>query len=281
MKVALQLHPTRITEQLLSEQVLPALNALGMSHERLPLRHDDEAAVAADTDLIVALGGDGTFLAGARLAARHRLPILGVMVGRVGFLCSVTLENLAQALEDVAAGRMPLEERCVLRGRVLQEGVVRYEGLAVNDIVVFRAGSEKIRDFTARHNGRLIANYRADGVILASASGSTAYTLAAGGPLVHPALDLLVMTPVCAHSLFTKPLVLPPAESVVIAGRSGSYPLEVSYDGQPRMSLAGGEEVHVSSVPDALKVYRPAEYDFYHVLRQKFQYGYLYGGSDG
>ena len=231
MKVTLQLHPTRITEQLLAEHVLPVLADLGMTYERLPLRHDDDVRVAADTSFILALGGDGTFLSGARVAARYRLPILGVMVGRVGFLCSVTLENMAQALDDVVGRRMPLEERCVLRGRVLKDDVVRHEGLAVNDIVIFRAGSEKIRDFTARHDGRLIANYRADGVILASASGSTAYTLAAGGPLVHPALDLLVMTPVCAHSLFTKPLVLPPAESVVIAGRSGSYPLEVTYDG--------------------------------------------------
>ncbi len=97
---------------------------------------------------------------------------------------------------------------------------------------------------------------------------------------MHPALDLLVLTPVCAHSLFTKPLVLPPVDDVEIAGRPGSYPFDVSFDGAQRVTLGEGDRLHVSSHPDSLRVYRPKEYDFYQVLRTKFQHGYLYEGND-
>jgi NAD+ kinase len=274
------MHPTRVTDELLETRVLPVLRDLAIDYELLPRKHDDRVPLAPDTDFVLVLGGDGTFLAGARLATNARLPILGVMVGRLGFLCSISLDDMRSALVEVCEGRMPIEERCTLTGRILTDGGVRFESTAVNDIVVFRAVTDKIRDFTACHNGKLIAEYRADGIILASASGSTAYTLAAGGPLVHPALDLLVMTPICAHSLFTKPIVLPPVDDVEIAGRPDSYPLDVSFDGAFRLMLNEGDTLHVRSHPDSLRVYRPSDYDFYQVLRQKFQHGYLYGASD-
>jgi NAD+ kinase len=280
MKAALQLHPTRVTEELLNLRIFPVLHELGLEYDVLPRKHDGRLQLSEDVDFVLVLGGDGTFLAGARLATRHKIPILGVMIGRLGFLCSVLLEDMRSALTEIQHGRMQIEERCTLTGRIISGGEARFEGVAVNDIVVFRSTTDKIRDFTARHNGRLIAEYRADGIILASASGSTAYTLAAGGPLVHPALDLLVMTPVCAHSLFTKPLVLPPVDDVEIAGRPGSYPFDVSFDGALRVTLNEGDQLHVSSHPDSLRVYRPPDYDFYQLLRTKFQHGYIYEDRD-
>ncbi|MCH7472788.1 NAD(+)/NADH kinase [bacterium] len=280
MRILLLLHPTRITESILTDEVYPVLDKLAFKYQVVRRGQEELSSIAPNTDFIVVLGGDGTFLAGARLATVHRLPILGVMVGRLGFLCTVTLAGMGEALAAIQAGKMQLEERYVLFGKVVAEPVVKYEGIAVKDIVVSKVETDKIRDFTAKQNGKLIAQYRADGIILASPSGSTAYTLAAGGPLVHPGLDLVILTPICAHSLFTKPLVIPANENVEIAGKEASYPLGVSFDGVTQYIMEPGDKLIVSSHRDHLRVYRPAEYDFYQVLRQKFQHGYVYGGDD-
>jgi len=280
MKAVLQLHPTRITDQMLEQRIIPVLKTLGWRWQILPRRHGPDVDVDGDADLILVLGGDGTFLAGARLAAKFHIPILGVQVGRVSFLCSVPVDNIAQALKDVERGVMLLEERSVLRGRIAADAAMVQEGIAVNDIVVFRSQTERIRDFTAYYGSKLIASYRADGIILSTATGSTAYTLAAGGPLVHPTLDLLILTPICAHSLFTKPLILPPREEVEIVAQRSSYPLDVIFDGATRITLHPGDHLYVRADPDSLHVYRPSDYDFYSVLRQKFQHGYLYGAED-
>ena len=277
MKAALQVHRTRITDEMLRQEIFPVLEACGVGYELLPRFHDGNVEVSADTDFILVLGGDGTFLAGARLATRLELPILGVMVGRLGFLCSVSLEEMGGALAEIKDSRMPLEERNVLEGSIVSGGVTKANGLAVNDIVVFRHEHDKIRDFSARQCGTLIANYRADGIIVSSALGSTAYTLAAGGPLVHPQMNVMVLTPICAHSLFTKPLVVPPDDGVEIQGHEQSYPLMVTFDGSQRHVLGLGDKIVVKAYKQNLKVFRPEKADFYEVLRQKFQHGYLYG----
>jgi NAD+ kinase len=280
VKIALQLHPTRVSNELLDTQVRPVLDQLSLTHYALPRRHAGDVKLQPGTDLIMVLGGDGTFLYGARVAAKYGLPVLGVMVGRVGFLCGVALENLRPALSAIQSGSLPVEERITLHGQVIGKAEERFSQIAVNDIVLFRSGTEKIRDYAARDNGKLIARYRADGIILASPTGSTAYTMAAGGPLVHPSLDVIIMTPVCAHSMFTKPLVLPSHHSIEITARASSYPLTVSFDGAYLQELQPGDRLEVTRSETPLRVYRPEDYDFYQVLRQKFQHGYLYGGED-
>lgn len=277
MSIALQVHPSRITDEMLSERIFPALDGLGLEHYVLPRNHDDTVALEPDTDYILALGGDGTFLHGARLAVRHDVPIIGVMVGRLGFLCGTTLEAMGSSVADIQNGQMPVELHHVLNGRIVNGDETRYEQVALNDVVVFRSDTEKLRDLQAYDNGELIAHYRADGIILATALGSTAYTMSAGGPLVHPSLELIILTPICAHSLFTKPLVLPPGHQIEIVGEESSYPLTVSFDGNFLYPLHDGDKLVVSSDDRKLKIYRPTEYDFYEVLQRKFQHGYVYG----
>lgn len=277
MKLALQLHRTRISQEMLDNDVLPVIQRLGLEYEVLPRFHDSKIDVPQGTSLIVVLGGDGTFLAGARLATRHRLPVLGVMVGRLGFLSGVGLSGLEGALRAVLDGTMPVEDRHVLCGKIVSSAGVKFEELAVNDIVAFRHDNDKIRDFKALHDGNLIANYRADGIILSSAMGSTAYTLAAGGPLVHPSLNVIVLTPICAHSLFTKPLVIPPEDEVAIETLGDDDPLQVTFDGAHRVVMGAGDKLIVSTYRESLKVYMPEQADFYRVLREKFQHGYVYG----
>jgi NAD+ kinase len=277
MSIALQVHPTRITDEMLAERIFPVLDELNLAHYVLPRNHDDNVTLEPDTDYILALGGDGTFLHGARLATRHDVPIIGVMVGRLGFLCGSTLEGMGSAVADIQNGQMPVEIRHVLNGRIVNGSETRYEQVALNDVVVFRKDTEKLRDLQAYDNGELIAHYRADGIILATALGSTAYNMSAGGPLVHPSLELIILTPICAHSLFTKPLVLPPRHQIEIIGGESSYPLTVSFDGNFLYPLHEGDKLVVSSDSKKLKIYRPKEYDFYEMLQRKFQHGYVYG----
>jgi NAD+ kinase len=246
---------------MLRREVYPVLRARDITWQLLPRIYQGIVPVEEDVNFVLVLGGDGTFLSGARVAARLQIPVLGVVSGRLGFLCSANLADLGELLDRIMAGSLPVDKRYILRGRILgNDGSEKLNRLAVNDIVVSRSKTEKIRDFRATHGGHLIANYRADGIILSSALGSTAYNLSAGGPLVHPEVSAVVLTPICAHSLFSKPLLLPPGPELQIVGSKHSYPLGVTMDG-----IA------------PLLVYRPAGYDFYAVLREKFQHGYMYG----
>ncbi len=281
VKIALQVHPSRVSDELLAERVLPVLREFGCQGYVLPRRHSGAVELQPETDLLLTLGGDGTFLVGARLAHLHHIPVLGVMVGRLGFLCSVALDELGEALADFSCGKLVIEPRSILHGRISGvDGTVRYEGIAVNDIVLHRYQNDNGREFIARHAHELIAQYRADGIILASALGSTAYNMAAGGPLVFPELNLLMLTPICAHSLFTKPLVLPPHEEVDLFAVDSGGPLLASFDGAERIEMAQGDRLTVWSSANGFKFCRPESYDFFRVLRDRFQHGYIYGAHD-
>lgn len=280
MKAALQLHPSKVTRRYLEKRVYPSLLENGISHYLLPKRHDGDVELEEDTNLVIVIGGDGTFLSGAKVAVRYDIPVVGVMTGRLGFLCNVSIGEFAQVVKRIAEGSMPVETRTLLTGTVHSHSSGEITHLAVNDVVVYRTGSHRIREFVAMDNGKLIARYRGDGIIISSSTGSTAYTLAAGGPLLHPQLDAIVVSPICAHSLFTKPLVLPPDNRVTIRGAKGSYPLMVSFDGGTRIKLLSGDSISVVAHDRRLKMYKPHDEDFYEVLREKFQHGYLYGGED-
>ena len=280
MKAALQLHPSKVTRRYLEKKVYPALIENEINHYLLPKRHDGEVELESGTDLIIVIGGDGTFLSGAKIAVKYDIPVVGVMTGRLGFLCNVAIAEFAEVIGRIAKGEMPVETRTLLKGVVHSENAEDISHLAVNDVVVYRTGSHRIREFVATDNNKLIARYRGDGIIISSSTGSTAYTLAAGGPLLHPQLDALVLSPICAHSLFTKPLVLPPDNRISIRGAKGSYPLMVSFDGGKRIKLLSGDSISVVAYNSRLKIYKPNDDDFYEVLREKFQHGYLYGGED-
>ena len=280
MKLALQIHPTRISDELLADRINPVLNKLALESYLLPRRHDGNVELQEGTAAIVALGGDGTFLHGARVAAINDLPIIGVNIGRLGFLCSAEISDLFEVLADIKHGRMPLEERHVLQGEVRYEKQVKFSQVALNDIVIYRSEFDTLRDLEAYDNGQLIAHYRADGIIMATALGSTAYNMSAGGPLVHPSLEVAILTPICAHSLLTKPLVLSPKNTITISAHASSCPMTVSFDGEVHGKLEIGDELVVSSYHNKLKLYRPERYDFYEVLREKFQHGYVFKDED-
>ncbi|MDQ3023183.1 MAG: NAD(+)/NADH kinase [bacterium] len=277
MKVSVLTHPTRISDSVLEHEVLPLFRQLAWEFEVIKRSYEEQQQPSNDTDFILVLGGDGTFLWGARLAVKRDVPILGIMFGRLGFLCQVPFSHLGAALLMVQNGEMPIEERSMIEGEIRSLGGESRTNLALNDIVVSKMEIEKIRDITVHHNSQLIAHYRADGLIFASPTGSTAYTLSAGGPLVHPDLKAIVLTPICAHSLFTKPLVIPPDDELEVAGLAGSYPLAVTFDGTTIEKMTAGDTLYIRTHQRSLRMYTPPEYDFYSVLRQKFQHGYVFG----
>lgn len=225
------------------------------------------------TDLVVAIGGDGTILRTAR-ELRGTVPILGVNLGRLGFLAEVSAEEIEEAFGEVLDGKVRVEERTGLSAYAEGEG----EGFfAVNDVVLERGASPRMMEVRVFVEGELLGSYLADGVILATPTGSTAYSLSAGGPIVHPGLDALILTPICPHSLSVRPMVLPPDEEVVVRVRSDrGEDMALTVDGQVRCRLHPEDTVRVRRAEEKVKLVAFPDRSFYSVLRTKL----LWGGGD-
>jgi NAD+ kinase len=220
-------------------------------------------------DLVVVLGGDGTLLRAVRTALRDQVPVLGVNLGRLGFLTEVEADAMPAALDAVWAGRYRVERRMTLAARTELGGAVLGEDVAVNDVVLEKAARERLAGVAAHIDGRLFASYAADGIMVASPTGSTAYSFSAGGPIVSPRLDALLLTPVAPHMVFNRALVLHPDE-VVRLEVVGDGPVVESVDGRAVRELPPGAVVEVCRGElDALLV-RIGEPDFYGLVRSKF-----------
>jgi NAD+ kinase len=236
-------------------------------------------------DLIVVLGGDGTLLGMAdRIAqAGVDVPILGVNFGSLGFLTEVTLADIQPALEAALGGNGPIDERLMLRGRVMRGRNVQADRIALNDIVVTRGALSRIIALSVSVGDEFVTSVRADGLIVASPTGSTAYNLAAGGPIVHPAVDALVLTPIAPHMLTNRPVVIPAGTSVRIApivaerppGAQDDPSLEIlaTFDGQFGVPLEKDDVLIVSRAERPLRLVRGTSRTYFEVLREKLKWG--------
>jgi NAD+ kinase len=227
---------------------------------------------AAGLDLVVSLGGDGTLLRALGLTLSDQVPVLGVNAGRLGFLAEVEADDLRAALDAVDAGRHHVERRTTLAARVLIDGRDAGEELAVNDVVLEKAARERLAAVAVRlGDGGPFARYAADGIIVASPTGSTAYSFSAGGPIVSPRLDALLLTPIAPHMVFNRTLVLHPDEGVRLEVLPDSPPLIEIVDGRAVRELPPGAVIEVRrGRHDALLV-RVARADFYRLVRSKFR----------
>ena len=217
-------------------------DALGQPERGLP----DTQVVEAEAVLV--LGGDGTILATARLCAPCATPMLPVHLGRFGFLTEVAPTELALALDDLLDGAYHIEERMMLSGEAVQGGQVREQAsvLALNDIVVANGPLSRVLHLSLAVDGKYVTTYAADGVILATPTGSTAYSLSAGGPLVHPSLQTLLVTPICAHALTARPLLIPPDAEISVTVEDDPHDIvRVTIDGQLGFPLQPGDEIRV------------------------------------
>ena len=237
-----------------------------------PVGHLDGAG---RLDLMITFGGDGTLLRGARLLAGRATPILGVNLGRVGFLTTATADTLETALDAVAGGSYDLEERRALESAILSKpGPITTTSLALNDVVVHKAGVARMIGLRVLLDAEEIGRYSADGIIVATPTGSTAYSLSAGGPVVLPGVDALVITPICPHTLAVRPIVVPGDSEVAIeqVPPLGDEVL-VSYDGQVGTVLKPSERVLVHRARAAVRLIRLEKEGFFARMRRKLQWG--------
>jgi NAD+ kinase len=224
-----------------------------------------------DVQACVVLGGDGTFLQAAKRCAPHGFPLLGVNMGRVGFLTEVDVADLYRAVSDVLAGRYREERRMMLQARVERGDRVILESLALNDVVVSKGPFARMAHITVYAAHRPVTTYRGDGLIVSTPTGSTAYALSAGGPLLSPELELMLVTPICPHSLSVRPLVLGAQTSLRIQVSSPHVETLVTVDGQRGVRVRPGDEVCVEKSPIMARLLRPGEVDFFQLVRLKFQ----------
>jgi NAD+ kinase len=240
----------------------------------------DEVLPLVDQDLpdaLITFGGDGTLLRGARLLRGREVPVLGINLGRVGFLTTSTRDQLAPALDAMVTGRYVLERRLTLHAIVISdEGGVRSEMLALNDVAIHKSGVARVVRISVSVDGENLGPYSADGVVVASPTGSTAYSLSAGGPIVAPGVEAMIVTPVCAHTLAVRPVVVPPDATVCAEPVSpGADDLLVSYDGQLGTTLSAGDRVYVRRAQSCVLMIRLGSEGYFTRMRQKLNWGDL------
>jgi len=232
-----------------------------------------EDLVRARPDFVIVLGGDGTLLSTARQVARAGIPILGVNLGSLGFLTEVKHEEIEQALADVDAGRCEITRRTMLHCQVKREGkcVAAYD--ALNEVVMNQSAVARITDFELRVNGNFVSNYKADGLIIATPTGSTAYSLAAGGPILSPAVAGFVITPVASHALTNRPLVVHETaiiEARILHTRERAY---LTVDGQEGIPIGETDVVECRKSDCEVKLFKLSNRSFFDVLRMKLKWG--------
>jgi NAD+ kinase len=231
---------------------------------------DEELDLAqAEADLVLVFGGDGSILHVARRLGRNPLPVLGVNYGRFGFLADLAPEDLHEGVRRFIAGDFTTSERARLRVRFLDEEGDGPEWLALNDVVVGRQDLGRMVDVNVRIDGQAAVSYSGDGLILATPTGSSAHALAAGGPLIDPALDAIVMVPIAPHSLATRPVVIEGSHRIELSVRGSRTPGQVTVDGAPPVPLGDGDRIEVREAGSPLHLVRVFGGPFFEALRTK------------
>ena len=235
----------------------------------------DKPALVADVDLVVVLGGDGTLLSVADCVAASGadVPILGVNFGSLGFLTEATLPELYTSLEAALTGQARVEQRLMLRATTLRGGVALPEHLALNDVVITKAARARMTDLSVSVGDEFVTRVKADGLIVATPTGSTAYNLAAGGPIVQPVVDAIVLTPIAPHMLTNRPIVIPASSLVRVQPMMNERDeLYVTFDGQAGYQLEAGDEVRIRCADKRVRLLRPSSRSYFEVLRQKLKW---------
>src|SRR5208282_4078090 len=214
-------------------------------------------ALGEKIDLLIVLGGDGTLLSAARALGSHKVPILAVNLGGLGFLTCVTLDELYPLLEQVIAGKHTTSDRMMLDAEIFRSGHPTVRQCALNDAVANKAALARMLDFDVYVDRNHVGRYRADGIIIATPTGSTAYSLAAGGPIIHPDLDAFVITPICPHMLTNRPLVVPDTAHVELDFSASGEPVYLTLDGQIGFQLQPQDRVVITKAKTKVQVVSP------------------------
>jgi NAD+ kinase len=232
----------------------------------------DFDALGKTADLAVIVGGDGTMLSMARALAPHGVPLVGVNLGRLGFLTDVSPQEMLQAIEEILHGAYLTEKRLMLTSDLTTAGQDTKREFSVNDVVIAKGSTFRLIEFSITINDEFVYTQRSDGIIVASPTGSTGYSLSAGGPVVHPGVDALALVPICPHTLTNRPIVIP-ANSVVEIVLVHAIDARVSLDGQIHSDLKVGDRVVIARATHDVLLLHPKSYGYYHMLRQKLHWG--------
>ncbi len=235
---------------------------------------EKDLVVPKDVDWIVVLGGDGTLLGAARQVGRHGAPILGVNLGGLGFLTCIPLEKLYPVVETMVSGGLQVESRMMLETTVLREEseVIRFQVL--NDVVINKSTLARIIDLDVSINGVFVTTFRADGLIISTPTGSTAYNLSAGGPILYPTIETFVLTPICPFTLTNRPIIVPDSAVVGIElGRESEETVVLTFDGQVGFDLHHGDKVEIYKSNEKINLFKPPGQDHFRILRTKLMWG--------
>ncbi len=227
--------------------------------------------LGAQCDLAIVVGGDGTMLGFAREMARFGVPLVGINQGRLGFITDLSIDKFRETLAPILAGDYETEQRPMLEGTVWRDGQNIFEGLALNDVVVSRGATASMVELRIDIGGEFVANMRADGIIVATPTGSTAYALSAGGPILHPSIAGWLLVPIASHTLSNRPIVLPDTGEVrmeIVAGRDAS----VNFDMQSLASLLHGDRITVRRSAHRVSFLHPTGWSYYATLRRKLRW---------
>lgn len=247
------------------EETASALPNPGEVHTREQL--------AQHSDILLVLGGDGTLLAAARVAAPRRIPILPINMGSLGFLTSFTVEELYPALEETLAGRSSMSERVMLQVELLRGSTVLDLQHVLNDAVVNKSTLARMIELELFIDDDFVCRYRADGLVVATPTGSTAYSLSAGGPIVHPSVEAFVITPICPHTLTDRPVVVRDSSSIEVKLAENSESVFLTLDGQKGIPMQSEDRIRITRSPQFLKLIQPPKKSYFEILRSKLKWG--------
>ncbi len=241
--------------------------------ERLNIKGYQRAEIPDLIDVLVVLGGDGTMLSAARLVAEKGIPILGINLGGLGFITEVNRTEVFTAIETMLKGECSIEERMMLEANIIRHGEVITGYTVLNDVVITKGALARIIDLETYIDHYYVTSYKADGLIISTPTGSTAYNLSAGGPIIHPSLDCMVITPICPHTLTNRPIVISGDSLIEINLKSESEDVYLTLDGQIGFSLKKTDVVEVKKSPYKTKLLLPCERDYFQILREKLKWG--------
>ena len=257
-------HPVAVHLDPESARLLPG--------RELPVLERD--ALGRCCELIVVVGGDGTFLSSARALVEHDVCMLGINLGRLGFLTDLTPDAMLAGLGEVLDGQYTEDRRLLLQLRVERSGATVFESRALNDVVLHKWNIARLIEFETFISGRLLNSQRSDGLVIATPTGSTAYALSGGGPILHPDLDAIVLVPICPHTLSSRPIVVHGGSQVEMhIGHTTVPEAQVTCDGQSGFAVTTGDRLIVTRHPRSLRLIHPPGHDHYAMLRAKLHWG--------
>jgi len=239
----------------------------------LDIKGFSRTEVAAAADVILVLGGDGTMLSVSRLVAGRGLPILGINLGSMGFITEINRDEIYSAVEAMLSDSCSVESRMMLTARIHRLGEKIAEYTVLNDVVINKGALARIIDLETFVNGMYVTTYKADGLVISTPTGSTAYSLSAAGPILYPTLDSIILTPICPHTLTNRPIVLPDDFKIDVILKTQSEDVYLTLDGQVGFSLRKDDVIEITKSELKTRLLIPCERDYFEVLRNKLRWG--------